>query len=118
VRVDLGDDQRDVGVHPERRGVVDHDRPGVGELGGESTRRRRPGGEERDVEAARVGGGGVLHDDLAAAERQHRAGRPGGREEADLLGREAALEEDLAHGDAHLTGGADDPDGGHRPVPP
>ena len=53
---------------------------------------------------------GVLDGDLAVAVRQHRAGRARRGEEADLVGREVSLEEDLAHGDAHLTGGADDAD--------
>ena len=29
LHVDLGDDERDVRVHPPRRRVVDHDRPGL-----------------------------------------------------------------------------------------
>ena len=36
VGVDLGDDQRDVGVHPPGRGVVDHHRPAVGHPRGEA----------------------------------------------------------------------------------
>ena len=64
---------------------------------------------------------GVLDGDLAVAVRQQRAGGPGGGEEADLVGGEVALEQDLSHGDAHLTGGADDAEtDSHRylPVPP
>ena len=83
--------------------------------------RRRAGGEERDVEPRRVGGLGVLDGDLTVTERQHRAGRAGGGEEADLVGREVALQQDLAHGDADLAGGTDDADvdlHAHRPVPP
>ncbi len=119
VRVDLGDHQRHVGVHPEGRGVVDHDGPGRGERRRERPRGGRSGGEQRDVEAAGVGGGGVLDDDLAVAARQHGAGRPGGGEEPDLVGREVALQQDLAHHDADLAGGADDADPqAHRPVPP
>ena len=48
------------------------------------------------------------------------AERDGG-EEADLVGREVALEQDLAHRDADLAGGADDAEVdlvAHRPVPP
>ncbi len=40
VRVDLGHDEGDVGVHPPRRGVVDHDRPGRGDLRRELASRR------------------------------------------------------------------------------
>ncbi len=67
----------------------------------------------------RVGGGGVLDHDLA-----HRANGstvPAERAEAKnrtSLGRERALLEDLAHRDADLARGTDDPDPGHRPVPP
>ena len=110
VGVDLGDDQRDVGVHPERRGVVDDDHAGLGERRGQRPRGGGAGGEQRDVEPGRVGGRGVLDDDLAAGEGQHGAGRAGGGEEADLVGGELPLREDLAHGDADLAGGADDAD--------
>ena len=41
-----------------------------------------------------------------------------GREEAHLVGREVALGEELPHDGAHLPGGTDDSDAGHRPVPP
>ena len=85
-----------------------------------------PGGEQRDVEAARVGGGGVLDGDalptVGAGVRQHGAGRALRGEEPEVADREAALREDLAHRDADLAGGADDADvegaRAHRPVPP
>src|SRR6476469_7808945 len=82
------------------------------------------GTSAREVEPARVGGLGVLDDDALETtgprEGQHRARGPGRGEEADLLDRELPLLEDLAHGDADLTGRADhaEPDGPHRPVPP
>ena len=91
---------------------------GRGELRRQRARGGRPGGEQRDVEARRVGRRGVLDDDLAVAEGQRGAGRAAGGEEPDLVGREAALEQDLAHDGADLAGGADDADPGHRPVPP
>jgi hypothetical protein len=51
VGVDLGDDQRHVLVHAPLRGVVDHDRAGVRELGRPLGADRRAGREEREVEA-------------------------------------------------------------------
>ena len=88
---------------------------------GQRPRGGGPGGEQRDVQPARVGGRGVLDGDLAAGVGQHGAGRAGGGEEPHLVGGELPLGEDLAHGDAHLPGGADDSDPeahAHRPVPP
>ena len=70
--VHLADDQRDVRVHPPGRGVVDHDGTGSGEPGSEHPRRRRTGREQRDVEAAEVGGVGVLDGDLAVPPGQRR----------------------------------------------
>ena len=79
VRVDLADHQRDVGVHPPGRGVVDHDGAGRGEPRRERARGRATGGEQRDVEAGRVGGRGVLDDDLPAAPRRSWCRRSGPR---------------------------------------
>src|SRR5262249_2426128 len=77
------------------------------------------GREQRQVEPARVRRVGVLDGDLTVAEGQDGAGRAGGGEEADALDRELALEQDLAHRRADLTGRADDADvRAHRPVPP
>ena len=41
VRVDLGDDERDVGVHPEGARIVDDDRPGRSRRSGSTAARRR-----------------------------------------------------------------------------
>ena len=89
VGVDLGDHQGDLGVHAPGRGVVDHDRalaprpsgrgPGTG--GG-------PGGEEGEVEARLVGGGGVLDGDRRALPVDGAPGRAGRGEEAELVDRE------------------------------
>ena len=43
---------------------------GRGEPRGLDARRRRAGREQRDVEAGRIGGRGVLDDDLAIAQGQ------------------------------------------------
>ena len=97
VAVDLGDDQRDVGVHPERRGVVDHDRARHGELRGERSRGGGAGGEQGDVEPARVGGLGVLDDDVGALPRQGGSRRAGRREVPHLADREVTFVEQSAH---------------------
>ena len=65
--VDLRDHQRNVRVRPPGGGVVDHDgadcrHPGCGDQRG-----CLPIGEEREVEAGEVCGGGVLDDDLVIA---------------------------------------------------
>ena len=87
--VDLGDDERDVVVHPPPRGVVDDDRARGGEArrplaggraaGGEDARRRSP---------AIVSSAQRLHD---AAALELAAGRALGGERHDLARREAAL---------------------------
>ena len=56
LRVDLGHDERHVGVHAERRGVVDDRDAGGGEPRRQLARRRGAGREQGDVEARRVGG--------------------------------------------------------------
>ena len=72
--VDLGHDERDVGVHPPGRGVVDDDRPGGGHLRREGARRARPAGEQRDVEPGEVRRGDVLDGDLVAPPVERAAG--------------------------------------------
>ena len=134
LRVDLADDERDVGVAPPGGAVVDDGDAGLGEPRRLRARGGRPGGEQRDVQAGRVGGGGVLDRDLASlrttAPGQGAAGGAGGGEEPQLGEREVALGEEPPHDAAHLAGGADDADPqavpaavpteqpAHRPVPP
>src|ERR1700733_100053 len=115
VRVDLGDDERNVGIPPPGRGVVDHDGAGLDEP-------RRPlaggagaGREQRDVEAAQVRVVIEGRDGQAAVELTPRGSR--GRERDDLRSREAALPQELEHGRPDDPGGADDGDtvgGTHR----
>jgi hypothetical protein len=118
-RVDLRDDERDLGVLPPGAGVVDHGRPGLGEAGGVLTGGAATGGEQGDVDALQVLGGGrgdVLDDDLRAAELDLGAGGPGRGEEPDGVRRELALGEDGAHDAADLAGRADDGECGHGAV--
>src|SRR3954447_5968399 len=121
VRVDLTHDKRHVWVHAPGGGVVDHERTGRGVLGRQRPRRPCAGREQCDVEAGGIGCVGVLDGDLAIAPGQRAAGRPGGGEEPDLLDRELALEQDVPHHRADLSGRANDADArapAHRPVPP
>ena len=79
--------------------------------------------EERDVDAGQVRRRDVLHDDVGAAPRQRRPGRPCRGEVADRRHGEAPLVEDAAHNAADLTRRADDRDREpcahrQRPVPP
>ena len=83
---------------------------GRGEPRGQLARRRGAGGEQGDVEAGRVGGGGVLDGDLAVAPRQRRARRPGRGEVAQLVDGEAPLGEQPAHHATDLTSCTDDTD--------
>ena len=60
----------------------------------------------------------VVTDTVAALEGQRRAGGARGREQPQLVDREAPLGEQPKHDGADLAGGADDADARHRPVPP
>jgi hypothetical protein len=50
--VDLGDDERDAGLQPVRRGLVDGDCTAADGVGNERARGGRADGEEREVEVA------------------------------------------------------------------
>ena len=119
-RIDLAHHERHIGIHAPRGRVVDDDGPRLGELRGELLGRRSAGREQRDVDAAEVGCGDVLDDNVGALPREGRPGRTRGREVADLADGEVALLEQAPHDAADLAGGTDDRDGRiglHRPVP-
>ena len=95
--VDLGHDQRHVGVHPERAGVVHHD----GTAGG---RDRRPLGrdlvghvEHGDVHAVEDLRGQLDDGELLAAYGEGLARGAGRRDEPDLAPHVLARGEQLAH---------------------
>ena len=67
LRIDLGNHQRNVGVHPPRGGVVDHDAACGRDFGCDDPRSLLADGEEREVETAEIRGFGVLHEDLVIA---------------------------------------------------
>jgi hypothetical protein len=127
-RVDLGHHERDVGIHPERTGVVDDDRAiGHGN--------RCPGRrdlvrdiEHRDVDAFEAAFGERDDLDLFAAYGQLPPSRARRGDEPDLTPDVPASGQDLQHHRADGTGGTDHREGrfllpevgarAHRPVPP
>jgi hypothetical protein len=110
VRVHLGDDERNLRVHPPGRGVVHDDGPGRGDL-----RREHPGGalarrEQHEVQAPVVGALRVLDHDPPVPPRQRAPGGAGRGEQAQLTHGEPAFGEQGAHDPADLAGGPDDSD--------
>ena len=116
LRVDLRDDERDLGILAERRGVIDDGGAGGREDRGPLLRSAAACGKQRDVD---IGDGllsdlgEVLDDDGLAAELKLLARRARGGEEADLVCREVTLFENGTHDAADLAGGAYNCDGGH-----
>ena len=104
VRVDLGDDQRDLGIAAERGGVVDHGGAGLYEPRPPFAGHAGAGGEQRDIEAVDVD---------AVAQRPHRlavelpAGGARRRERDDLARGELPFAQQRAHRRADDAGGAD-----------
>jgi hypothetical protein len=107
VRIDLGDDQRNVVAIAELRGVVDDDRAGLRRARRVLARDRRAGGEERDVDAVEIVIGEILHRDLAVAERHLAARRALARQRHEFADREIAFLEDRQHHLADRAGRAD-----------
>src|SRR5664279_2560452 len=105
VRVDLGDDERYVGVAPEGRRVVDHRGALLHEARSPLERGPASGREERDVEATQVG---AIVEQLHGAAIDLGSGRPRRGEEDDLVSREVALGQQREHRPAHGAGGAND----------
>ncbi len=110
LRVHFRDDQRDVIVVTEGRGVVDHHGTGGRELGTELLGDAATGGKQRDIHTVRIEGAQVLDLDLLALELDLATGRTRGREQAQRGDREVALGQDGQHGFADSTGGTDDGD--------
>src|SRR5699024_2211017 len=119
--VDLGHDERDLGVHPPGRGVVHHGGTGSSETFGLGTGGGTARGEHRNVDTAEVGGLHVLDHHVLTAPGQRLAGAAGGGEVADLIQGEVAFGEQVTHHGPDLSGGADHGERQrhvHRPVPP
>ena len=68
--IDLGHDQRHVGVHPEGTGVIDHDRPARHRDRGPVRRDLVRHVEHRHVDAVEGLGGQLLDHDVLAADLQ------------------------------------------------
>ena len=105
--VDLGDDERDLGVHTEGVGVVHHrgarlDGRGQKLLGDGVVRRA-----EHDVAARKRLGRGLLDHDVLAPEGKRLARRARARQKAQLTYRKILLLEALEHLRAHRTRGAE-----------
>ena len=88
--VDLGDHQRHVRVHPERRGIVDHDGAGLHRERRELPGDAAAGREQRDVDALEGALGELLDHDPLAAEIDGLAGRAGARQRLQPADRKAA----------------------------
>src|SRR4051794_35848337 len=104
VRVDLADDERDLGIHAPRARVVDHERAVGGKPRRPLARRPAAGAEQREVEA----GDRVVTQGLDDAPVELAARRALGREEHDVVRGERAPLEQAAHDAAHGSGGTDD----------
>ena len=91
VSVDLGDHQRHVRIHPEGRGIVDHDGAGLHcdwrVLSGNAAASRK----QRDVDAMEGVRGQLLDKNPLAAEVDGLAGRAGARQRLELADAEIAL---------------------------
>ena len=107
VGVDLGNDQRDLGILAPRRGVVDDDRAGSRELGSILTRGRSSRREDRNIDPREVSSCDVFDDDLFALPRQGRSSRTSGRKETNRFNWEIALFQDRAHHATNLAGRTD-----------
>ena len=119
MRVDLRNDERDLGVHAPAGRVVDDGDTGRGKARSLRLGQGRSGREDGDVESRRVGGLRVLDDDVLSVERDDLAGTSSGGKETDLVDVELAVDEKLTNDGSDLTGRSDDTDARahYRPVP-
>ena len=88
--VDLGDHQRDVRVHAEGRGIVDHNGACLDRNRRELAGNAAAGREQRDVDALEGALGEFLDHDLFAAERDGLAGGAGAGQRLELADRKTA----------------------------
>ena len=114
VRVDVGHDQRHVGLHAEGRRVVDDDRAALDGDRRPLARARRAGREDGEVDAVEGLGLDGAHLELLVAEAHARAGAAGAGEADELAEVEAALGQHLAQDLADGAGGAEDGNAGAR----
>ena len=106
--VDFRNDQRHIGVHAERAGVVHKHGPRLDDG------RRKPLGDvvlrraQHDVHALEGLIAGQLHGDVLSLPGQQLPHGPFRRQQVQLRHREIPLRQDLHHLTAHRTGGAQD----------
>jgi len=106
--VDLGHDQRHVGLHAEARGVVDHHRPGLGCARRELRRHLGAGRGQHDIDAVEVVGFEVLHpEDVILAKGDLPADRARRGQRHDFVGGKIALGEGGQDFAPDIAGGAD-----------
>ena len=112
LRVDLGDDERHLGIHPERGAVVDDD-GAAGDCRGPVLPADAPAGaEQRDVDAVeRPRGREVLDGVLAVLKGEALPRGPLAGEEAEAAVGEVPVRDDAEELLAHRARGAHD---GHR----
>src|SRR5699024_10598977 len=118
--VDLADDERDLRVRTPGRGVVDDGDAGGGEPFGLGAGGRSAGGEQGDVQSARIGLGGVLDGDGLSLDIDGLPSRTGRVEQPqdDYLD-PWVLGQEVEHDASDLPGCSDYSDiDTHRPVPP
>ena len=101
VGVDLAHDQRDVGVHSPRRGVVDDDGSRSRETGREGERCGCACREQREVDTRDIRDGRVFHRNVGAAPRQVQPHRTRRCEETEPGDGKIALVEDRTHDTTH-----------------
>ena len=105
VGVDLGHDERDIGIHPpcatSCRSTIT---PTLVNRSASAFEPVAPAENERDVETRRVGDRRILDRDLHAVPRQRAPDGPSRSEVADLVDRELSLGEHRSHDAADLPG--------------
>src|SRR5690606_18964799 len=109
-RVDLGNDQRDVGLHAQRGALVDDNATGGDRVGRESAGDRAAGSEERQIHAGKNTGLGLLDDEGLAGEIDGLARRTRRGEKPQAGQGEVALVQKTDELLTDGTGGADDAD--------
>ncbi len=107
VGIDLGHDQRNVGVVAPVRGIIDHDGAGGGDPGRPFLRHGRARRHQADIDVGEI----VMVEGFAlerlVAEGDIHALALARRERHDLIGGEHPLGQDPQHLAAHIAGGAD-----------
>ena len=101
VGIDLGHDQRHLGIHTEGMAVVDHDGAALDGLGQQLLRDIVTGGSKHNVAALKGLGASLFDHDLLATELDGLARRTRARQQLELANRELLLVEALEHLGAH-----------------